>query len=45
MSACEKKQQESNLAVNTTAEKETKTVQISKSSVYTTATNNNGLST
>jgi len=41
MSGCEKKQQESNLAVSTTAEKETKTVQISKSSVYTTATNNN----
>ena len=41
MSGCEKKQQESNLAVNTTAEKETKTVQISKSSVYTTATNSN----
>ena len=41
MSGCKKKQQESNLAVNTTAEKETKTVQISKSSVYTTATNSN----
>jgi len=41
MSGCEKKQQESNLAVSTTAEKETKTVQISKSSVYTTATNSN----
>jgi len=41
MSGCEKKQQENNLAVNTTAEKETKTVQISKSSVYTTATNSN----
>lgn len=41
MSGCEKKQQEKNLAVNTTAEKETKTVQISKSSVYTTATNSN----